>query len=114
MVTQLIDVTQMKMGAAYHFMYEMFHQPFHIFLVGGSTPLRKEGMGGKGRVCTLCLLKTDSKIEAFYVELNIRKMKWLLCCSFNPNITFITKYLAELFSSKNDNFILLGDCNSEP
>ena len=67
------------------------------------------------------LLKTDSEIEAFYVEFEtIRKNKWLLCCSYNPNKTFITKHLAEigrnraLFSSKHDNFILLGDFNSEP
>ena len=64
------------------------------------------------------LLKTDSEIEAFYVELSIRKKKWLLCCSYNPNKTFITKHLAEigrnrdLFSSKY-NLILLGDFNSE-
>ena len=30
------------------------------------------------------LLKTDSEIEAFYVEINVRKKKWLLCCSYNP------------------------------
>ena len=42
------------------------------------------------------LLKTDSEIEAFYVELTIRKKKWLLCCSYNPNKTFITKHLAEI------------------
>ena len=69
---------------------------------------------------TSALLKTDSEIEAFYVELIVRKKKWLLCCSYNPNKTFITKHLAEtgrnrdLFSSKYDNFILLGDFNSEP
>ena len=66
------------------------------------------------------LLKTDSKIEAFYVELNIRTKKWLLCCSYNPNKLFITKHLAgigrnqDLFSSNYDNFILLGDFNSGP
>ena len=65
------------------------------------------------------LLKTDSKIEAFYLELIIRKKKWLLCCSYNPNKTFITKHLAEigrnqdLFSCKYDNFVLLGHFNSE-
>ena len=66
------------------------------------------------------LLKTDSEIEAFYVELNIRKKKWLLCCSYNPNKNSITNHLVEigknndLFSSKYENFILLGDFNSEP
>ena len=65
-------------------------------------------------------MKTDSEIEALYVELTIRKKKWLLCCSCDPNKTFITKHLAEigrnrdLFSSKYDNLILLGDFNSEP
>ena len=65
------------------------------------------------------LLKTDSEIEAFYLELIIRKKKWLLCCSYNPNKTFITKHLAEigrnqdLFSCKYDNFVLLGHFNSE-
>ena len=38
------------------------------------------------------LLKTDSEIEAFYVELTIRKKKWLLCCSYNPNKNFIMKH----------------------
>ena len=65
-------------------------------------------------------LKTDSENEAFYVELTVRKNKWLLCCSYNPNKTFITKHLAEigrnqdLFLSKHDNFILLKDFNSPP
>ena len=68
----------------------------------------------------LVLLKIDSEIEAFYVEFTIRKKKWLLCCSYNPNKTFITKHLVEsgskqdLCSSKYDNFISLGDFNSEP
>ena len=64
-------------------------------------------------------MKADSESETFYAELTIRKKKWLLCCSYNPNKTFITKHLAEigrnqdLFSSKYDSFILLGDLNSE-
>ena len=42
------------------------------------------------------LLKTDSEIKAFYIEVTIRKKKWLLCWSYNPNKTFITKHLAEI------------------
>ena len=66
------------------------------------------------------LLKIDSEIEAFYIELNIRKKKSLLCCSYNAKKNHITKHLAEIgknldiFSSKYDNFIILGDLNSEP
>ena len=67
----------------------------------------------------LTLLKIDPNFEAFYVELNIRKRKSLLCCSYNPNKNLINKHLDEssrnldLLSSKYDNFILLGDFNSE-
>ena len=66
------------------------------------------------------LLKIDSEIEAFYIELNIGKKKSLLCYSYNPKKNLITKHLAEIgknldiFSSKYDNFIILGDLNSEP
>ena len=61
-----------------------------------------------------------SEIEAFYIELNIRKKKSLLCCSYNPKKNLITKHLAEIgkkldiFSSKYDNFIILEDLNWEP
>ena len=67
----------------------------------------------------LTLLKIDPNFEAFYVELNIRKRKSLLCCSYNPNKNLINKHLDEigrnldLLSSKYDNFILLGDFNSK-
>ena len=66
------------------------------------------------------LLKIDPTFEACYVELNIRKKKSLLCCSYNPNKNLINKHLDEigrnldLLSSKYDNFILLGDFNSKP
>ena len=49
------------------------------------------------------LLKTDSEIEAFHVELNVRKKKWLLCCSYNPNKNSITNHLAEI-GKNNDLF----------
>ena len=70
MITQLIDVTEIKIG-------------------GGLLLYVREDVPSD-------LLKTDSDIEAFYVELNIRKKKWLLCCSYNLNKTFITKHLAQV------------------
>ena len=100
--------------------------PTAQFHIDGYTIHRRDrGENGGGLLLYVredvpsALLKTDSEIEAFYVELTIRKKKWLLCCSYNPNKTFITKHLAEigrnqdLFSSKFDNFILLRDFNSE-
>ena len=52
--------------------------------------------------------------------MNIRIKRSLLCCSYNPNRNQISKHLAvisknlDTFSSKYDNFILIGDLNSEP
>ena len=56
--------------------------------------------------------------ESFYVELNFRKKKWLLSCSYNPNnenieshLNGLTRSIASL-SLKYENIILLGDFNS--
>ena len=46
--------------------------------------------------------------------------KWLLVCTDNPNQNLILNHLKETgknvdkYSTKYDNFILLGDFNSEP
>ena len=59
-------------------------------------------------------------IESFSIEINIRKKKWLLVCTYNPNKNLISNHLKEIgknldnYSSKYGNFILLGDFNSEP
>ena len=59
-------------------------------------------------------------IESFYIDINIRKKKWLLVGTENPNKNLISNHLKEIgknldnYSSKYDNFILLGDLNSEP
>ena len=63
---------------------------------------------------------TNHDIEYFLVELNLRKQKWLLICSYNPHKTRIKGYLEciskeiDSHSSKYDNFLLLGDFNSKP
>ena len=59
-------------------------------------------------------------LEAMFVEINLRKKKWLLSCSYNPQKSEIRKHLGavgknlDLYSSKYENFILLGDFNVEP
>ena len=63
---------------------------------------------------------TNHDIEYFLLELNLRKQKWLLICSYNPHKTRIKGYLEciskeiDSHSSKYDNFLLLGDFNSKP
>ena len=58
-------------------------------------------------------------MKGFYVEINLRKAKWLLCCSCNPNRCKIDFHLENLnrslalYSSHYENFIILGDFNVE-
>ena len=62
----------------------------------------------------------DHDKEYFLVELNPRKQKYLIICNYNPHKTMIKGYLEYIskeinsHSSKYDNFLLLGDFNSEP
>ena len=59
-------------------------------------------------------------LEAIFVERNLRKKKWLLSCSYNPQKSEIRKHLGAVgknldsYSSKNKKFILLGDFNVKP
>ena len=58
--------------------------------------------------------------DGLFIEINIRKKKWLLVGTYNPNKNLISNHLKEIgknldnYSSKYDNVILLGDLNSEP
>ena len=62
----------------------------------------------------------DNYKEYFLVELNLRKQKWLIICNDNPHKTMIKGYLEYIskeidsHSSSYDNFLLIGDLNSEP
>ena len=61
-----------------------------------------------------------SSIEAFYIEVNLRKAKWLLCCSYIPNKNNIHAHLENLdkslalYSSSHENYIIMGDFNLGP
>ena len=81
---------------------------------GGGTPLyAREDIPST-------LLNPELFIEGFFMEINIRKKKWLLVCTYNPNKKLIANHLKEIgknldnYSSKYDSFVLLGDLNSEP
>ena len=65
------------------------------------------------------MLEFKSDIEAFFIEINLRKVKWLLSCSYNPSKSTITNHLDKLgnflttASIKYDKILLIGDLNSE-
>ena len=61
----------------------------------------------------------NQPIESFYIEINLRKKKWLLCGTYNPHrnnignhLDSLSKILA-LYSSAYDNYIVIGDFNIE-
>ena len=62
----------------------------------------------------------DKHIEALFIELNFRKKKWLLSCSYNPNKNNISNHLQwlrsslDLYSAKYENIILIGDFKESP
>ena len=43
----------------------------------------------------------NSTIEGFFIELNLRKKKWLLCCTYNANRSFISVYLSTIWNNIN-------------
>ena len=65
-------------------------------------------------------VESKMTIEALFIEINLRKKKWLLCCFYNPKKSLIFNHLKEignnfdLLPSKFDNYLLMGDFSEEP
>ena len=63
--------------------------------------------------------KPPENVECLFVEINIRKKKWLLCCSYNPHKNNISNHLHHLnkgldvYLKHYDNLLILGDLNSD-
>ena len=69
--------------------------------------------------CSILNIK-QLTIEALFIEINLRKKKWLLCCSYNPHKNLLVAHLREIqlaldvLFSKYENTIIIVDFNSEP
>ena len=70
------------------------------FLMDGFTPPYRMDINKNGGGIVFYLredipsrqisFKNDDKdIEHFFVEINLRKKKWLISCSYNPHLQFI-------------------------
>ena len=63
--------------------------------------------------------KETLSIEGMFIELNFRKKKWLVSCSYNPNFNTITDHLEilrrnlGLYSVQYENLILIGSFNTD-
>ena len=70
--------------------------------------------------CLLTEYKLQESTECLFIEIDIRKKKWLFCCSLNPNKNNISKHLHCLskclntYISQYDNIMLImGDLSGE-
>ena len=66
------------------------------------------------------LLNSDLSVEGFFVEIRLRKKKWLLCSSYNPKKNLIANHLncigrnLDSHLGQYENFTVLGDFNVKP
>ena len=78
--------------------------PSAQFLLDGfSRPYRLDRCANGGGIllyvrddissCLLTEYKLQDNTECLFIEINIRKKKWLFCCSCNPNKNNISKHL---------------------
>ena len=106
--------------------------PTNEFMIDGfHEPLRKDRTDNGGGILIyinedipmkeLDLHKFPDNIEGIFIEINLGKRKWLLLGSYHPPTNksgdeYYFKHVEralDVYSSKYDNFILLGDFNSE-
>ena len=96
------------------------------FCVSGySVPFRFDRTGNGGGIMLyvkehipcrmLSKFAFQKEIEAFAIEINLRKVQWLLVCSYNPNfcnLNTIDKAM-EFYSKKYDKILIAGHFNAQ-
>ena len=103
--------------------------PSNQFTIEGyAAPIRFDRNGRGGGIILyiredipdrLLKLSLPKDFEGFFVELNLRKNKTLMCCSYNPAKGNISSHLSivgrslDSYMSSYDNFSVIGDLNSE-
>ena len=69
--------------------------------------------------CKELTFQPDQEIEGIFLEINLRKIKWLIMTGYNPkkeNISYFLEYLSQgidKYICNYDNMLLIGDFNSE-
>ena len=65
------------------------------------------------------LTENSNSIEGIFLEINLRKKKWLLCGSYNPHKNLVSQHFSVISKSldtlltKYDNGFLMGDFNAD-
>ena len=104
--------------------------PLNQFHIDGVTSLYRldRNQNGEGIMLyiredipskSLTEIKLDNEIEYIFIEINLRSKKWVVSGSCNRKSSRIKNHLQEIgkgldyYSSKYENFIVLGDFNAE-
>ena len=86
---------------------------------GFQLPFRKDSRDTETNTIRELNFTLEHKIENIFVEINLKKRKWLLICGYNPDKNEIYIFLNFIESKLNalclkyENIILMGDLNSE-
>ena len=102
--------------------------PSNQFTIEGyAAPIRFDSNGRGGIILyiredipvRLLITSLPKDFEGFFIELNLRKKKILMCCSYNPARSDISSHVSivgrslDRYMSSYDNFLVTGDLNSE-
>ena len=114
----IILISETKLNASFpskQFILDGYSLPYRLDRSnkgGGLLLFIKEGIPTKP-------LKTTFTREGIFIEINLKKRKWLLFGGYNPDKSIINGYLSELSMNLDqlivsyENIIMLGDFNSE-
>ena len=113
-------ITETKIDDSYpspHFIIEGFSPPFRLDrkINGGGVLIYVSDLIPCNQVE---FLSRPNDVEGIFLELNLRKTKWLLMGGYNPSKHIISYFLNHISKNlgkrmgKYDNFIILGDFNS--
>ena len=113
-------ISETKLDASFpssQFILDGFTPPYRLDRTqhgGGIMRFIREGVPSKHLNAG-----TSFEIENLLVDINLRSKKWLIPGSYNPHLNSIQNHLVQLsktfdfYSSKYENFIVLGDYNAE-
>ena len=92
---------------------------------GFNTPFRldrnsntRDMLFVRGDVPAKLIISETPSVQGLYIEVRLRKQRWFISCSYNPNKSIISQHVdalgkcMDLYSSTYENFILLNDFNA--
>ena len=116
--TDILMISETKLDASF--------RTSQFYINGYTSPYRLDRHGKGGGILVYVREDIPSKlisqflnVEGFFLEINLRKKKWVISCPYNPNNQTIFSHMGsigkafDLLSSKYENFLIIGDFNAQ-